>query len=108
MVTVTVRSFESIMGLIFGTGDTSRFSMMLSICTNSSNSITMRLPAKFLDESAGRTSTMRGGNESRGPPEGGTILAQPVCKRVGGTKAISKIKDDTIFNNETCFIRAQT
>src|SRR5438067_13118210 len=42
----------------------------------------MRFARKFVAESFGVAETSRGGMVSLGPPDGGIILAQPVCKVV--------------------------
>ena len=61
---------------------------------------TTRLPAKLRVESGGVTLISTGGSESLGPPEGGTMLAQP------GLKARYERKANTKKTGKSFFIAA--
>ncbi len=78
MATVTVLSFASTFGVILGVGEINKLAWGLSIWTNSLNISVILFPSKFREESGGVTDTSKGGSESRSPPVGGTMLAQPV------------------------------
>lgn len=75
--TVTVFNLESTVGLMFGEGETFRFSRRFCTSINSSKVKVILLPVKFRVESPGVAFNNTGGIESLGPPCGGTILAQP-------------------------------
>ena len=51
-------------------------------------------------ESGGVTFTRRGGSESRSPPVGGIILAQPVRTTIFGIKKIMRKKGEITFINK--------
>jgi hypothetical protein len=75
-----------------GKGFTNKFCCISLASTYSSNVSVIFFELKLIEESLGNAITKLGGNESRGPPLGGIILAQLVAKLAIVTITINLLK----------------